>query len=171
MDTFVKGAERSLKARTEDEQAVHEAEVRELRAKTHRQGFEQMIRAFLLATAIGDRLKPRRERSAFERADGIVVVGRGPDNRPPPWGEERAEMLGARPPALTARLATTPRRGCRLPPVCPAGLPARRRSVATAPTADGSPTRPRAGASTERTAASQPVCGSGPLVVEKIELD
>ena len=33
MDTFVKGGERSLKARAEDEQAVHEAEVRELRAK------------------------------------------------------------------------------------------------------------------------------------------
>jgi transposase-like protein len=33
MDTFVKGGERSLKARTEDEQALHEAEVRELRAK------------------------------------------------------------------------------------------------------------------------------------------
>jgi transposase-like protein len=32
MDTFVKGGERSLKARAEDEQAVHEAEVRELRA-------------------------------------------------------------------------------------------------------------------------------------------
>ena len=33
MDTFVKGGERSLKARDEDEQAAHEAEVRELRAK------------------------------------------------------------------------------------------------------------------------------------------
>ena len=33
MDTFVKGGERSLKARAEDEQATHEAEVRELRAK------------------------------------------------------------------------------------------------------------------------------------------
>ena len=33
MDTFVKGGERSLKARAEDEQAAHEAEVRELRAK------------------------------------------------------------------------------------------------------------------------------------------
>jgi transposase-like protein len=33
MDTFVKGGERSLKARAEDEQAVHEAEMRELRAK------------------------------------------------------------------------------------------------------------------------------------------
>src|SRR5215475_14100719 len=33
MDTFVKGGERSLKARAEDEQAVREAEVRELRAK------------------------------------------------------------------------------------------------------------------------------------------
>jgi transposase-like protein len=33
MDTFVKGGERSLKARAEDEQALHEAEVRELRAK------------------------------------------------------------------------------------------------------------------------------------------
>ena len=33
MDTFVKGGERSLKARAEDEQAVHEAEVRERRAK------------------------------------------------------------------------------------------------------------------------------------------
>jgi transposase-like protein len=33
MDTFVKGGERSLKSRGEDEQALHEAEVRELRAK------------------------------------------------------------------------------------------------------------------------------------------
>ena len=33
MDTFVKGGERSLKARAEDEQALHEAEVRDLRAK------------------------------------------------------------------------------------------------------------------------------------------
>ena len=33
METFVKGGERSLKARGEDEQAVHEREVRELRAK------------------------------------------------------------------------------------------------------------------------------------------
>ena len=33
MDTFVQGGERSLKARSEDEQAVHEREVRELRAK------------------------------------------------------------------------------------------------------------------------------------------
>ena len=33
MDTFVKGGERSLKARAEDEQAAHAAEVRELRAK------------------------------------------------------------------------------------------------------------------------------------------
>ena len=33
MDTFVKGGERSLKARAEDEQALHESEVRELRAK------------------------------------------------------------------------------------------------------------------------------------------
>jgi transposase-like protein len=33
MDTFVKGGERSLKARAEDEQALHETEVRELRAK------------------------------------------------------------------------------------------------------------------------------------------
>ena len=33
METFVKGGERSLKARTEDEQAVHEHELRELRAK------------------------------------------------------------------------------------------------------------------------------------------
>jgi hypothetical protein len=33
MDTFVKGGERSLKARAEDEQAAHEAEVRELRVK------------------------------------------------------------------------------------------------------------------------------------------
>jgi len=33
MDTFVKGGERSLKARAEDEQAAHEAEVHELRAK------------------------------------------------------------------------------------------------------------------------------------------
>ena len=33
MDTFVKGGERSLKARSEDEQVVHDREVRELRAK------------------------------------------------------------------------------------------------------------------------------------------
>src|SRR5580765_4558581 len=33
MDTFVKAGERGLKARAEDEQAVHEAEVRELREK------------------------------------------------------------------------------------------------------------------------------------------
>ena len=33
MDTFLKGGERSLKARSEDEQAVHDREVRELRAK------------------------------------------------------------------------------------------------------------------------------------------
>ena len=33
MDTFVKAGERGLKARAEDEQAVREAEVRELRAK------------------------------------------------------------------------------------------------------------------------------------------
>jgi len=33
MDTFVKAGERGLKAGAEDEQAVHEAEVRELRAK------------------------------------------------------------------------------------------------------------------------------------------
>jgi transposase-like protein len=33
MEVFVKGGERSLKARAEDGQAVHEAEVRELRAK------------------------------------------------------------------------------------------------------------------------------------------
>ena len=33
MDTFVKAGERGLKARAEDEQAVHGAEVRELRAK------------------------------------------------------------------------------------------------------------------------------------------
>ena len=33
MDTFVKGGERSLKARSEDEQAVRDREVRELRAK------------------------------------------------------------------------------------------------------------------------------------------
>jgi transposase-like protein len=33
METFVQGGERSLKARSEDEQAVHEREVRELRAK------------------------------------------------------------------------------------------------------------------------------------------
>jgi transposase-like protein len=33
MDTFVKGGERSLKARAEDEQTVHDREVRELRAK------------------------------------------------------------------------------------------------------------------------------------------
>jgi hypothetical protein len=33
VDTFLKGGERSLKARPEDEQAAHEAEVRELRAK------------------------------------------------------------------------------------------------------------------------------------------
>ena len=33
MDTFLKGGERSLKARSEDEQTVHDREVRELRAK------------------------------------------------------------------------------------------------------------------------------------------
>jgi hypothetical protein len=33
METFVQGGERGLKARSEDEQAVHEREVRELRAK------------------------------------------------------------------------------------------------------------------------------------------
>jgi transposase-like protein len=33
MDTFVKAGERGLKARAEDEQVAHEAEVRELRAK------------------------------------------------------------------------------------------------------------------------------------------
>jgi transposase-like protein len=33
MDTFVKAGERGLKPRAEDEQAAHEAEVRELRAK------------------------------------------------------------------------------------------------------------------------------------------
>src|SRR5262249_57488016 len=33
MDTFVMAGERGLKARREDEQAAHEAEVRELRAK------------------------------------------------------------------------------------------------------------------------------------------
>jgi len=33
MDLFVKGGERSLKARSEAEQAVHDREVRELRAK------------------------------------------------------------------------------------------------------------------------------------------
>lgn len=33
METFLKGGERSLKARTEDEQAAHERELRELRAK------------------------------------------------------------------------------------------------------------------------------------------
>ena len=33
MDTFVKGGELGLKVRAEDEQAVHEVEVRELRAK------------------------------------------------------------------------------------------------------------------------------------------
>ena len=33
MDMFLKGGERSLKARSEDEQAVHDREVRELRAK------------------------------------------------------------------------------------------------------------------------------------------
>ena len=33
METFVKGGERSLKVRSEDEQAVHEHELRELRAK------------------------------------------------------------------------------------------------------------------------------------------
>lgn len=33
MDTFVKAGERGLKARTEDEQAAHEREVHELRAK------------------------------------------------------------------------------------------------------------------------------------------
>jgi len=33
METFLKGGERSLKVRSEDEQAVHEHELRELRAK------------------------------------------------------------------------------------------------------------------------------------------
>jgi transposase-like protein len=33
MDTFVKAGERGLKARAEDEQATHDREVRELRAK------------------------------------------------------------------------------------------------------------------------------------------
>ena len=33
MEIFLKGGEKSLKARTEDEQATHEREVRELRAK------------------------------------------------------------------------------------------------------------------------------------------
>lgn len=33
MDTFLKSGERGLKARSEDEQATHEHEVRELRAK------------------------------------------------------------------------------------------------------------------------------------------
>jgi hypothetical protein len=33
MDTFVKAGERGRKARAEDDQAAHEAEVRELRAK------------------------------------------------------------------------------------------------------------------------------------------
>ena len=33
MDAFLKAGERGLKARAEDEQAVHEREVRELRAK------------------------------------------------------------------------------------------------------------------------------------------
>ena len=33
METFLQGGERSLKARSEDEQAIHEREVRELRAK------------------------------------------------------------------------------------------------------------------------------------------
>ena len=33
METFLRAGERGLKARTEDEQAVHEREVRELRAK------------------------------------------------------------------------------------------------------------------------------------------
>jgi transposase-like protein len=33
METFLKAGERGLKARAEDEQAVHEREVRELRAK------------------------------------------------------------------------------------------------------------------------------------------
>ena len=33
MDTFLTGGERSLKTRSEDEQAVHDREVRELRAK------------------------------------------------------------------------------------------------------------------------------------------
>jgi transposase-like protein len=33
MDTFLKAGERGLKARSEDEQAVHDREVRELRAK------------------------------------------------------------------------------------------------------------------------------------------
>ena len=33
METFLKGGERSLRARSEDEQAMHDREVRELRAK------------------------------------------------------------------------------------------------------------------------------------------
>src|SRR5262245_31187403 len=33
VDTFLEGGERSLKARSEDEQAVHDREVRELRAQ------------------------------------------------------------------------------------------------------------------------------------------
>ncbi|MCW5891344.1 MAG: hypothetical protein KIT14_12440 [bacterium] len=33
MDTFLKSGERGLKARSEDEQATHDREVRELRAK------------------------------------------------------------------------------------------------------------------------------------------
>lgn len=33
MEIFLKGGERSLKARTDDEQALHDREVRELRAK------------------------------------------------------------------------------------------------------------------------------------------
>jgi hypothetical protein len=33
METFLKAGERGLKARSEDEQAVHDREVRELRAK------------------------------------------------------------------------------------------------------------------------------------------
>ena len=36
METFVQAGERGLKARSEDEQAVHEREVRELRAKVGR---------------------------------------------------------------------------------------------------------------------------------------
>src|SRR5262249_33516071 len=40
MDTFVMAGERGLKARREDEQAAHEAEVRELRAKIGEAGRE-----------------------------------------------------------------------------------------------------------------------------------
>ena len=49
METFVKGGGRSLRVRSEDEQAVHEHELRELRAKVGE-----------LALELDARKKPRR---------------------------------------------------------------------------------------------------------------